>query len=137
MTLDHIGIAVTDLEAGLRAWAPLGLGGEPPEWVAQDQVTVVFVPYTGGRMELLAPTSSDSPVARFLAKRGPGLHHLAFRVGDIDAIVARLVSEGVRMIDEVPRPGAHGTRVAFIHPAATGGILVELVEQPEGTSLDG
>lgn len=130
MKLDHIGVAVRDLEASLKAYEVLGLPAAHREHVAKDQVEVAFVPFSGGRFELLKPEADESPVGRFLAKRGEGIHHVALAVEDIDQEVSRLKSAGVRLIDQEPRPGAEGTLVAFIHPSATGGVLVELVERP-------
>jgi methylmalonyl-CoA epimerase len=133
-TLDHIGIAVADLEASLAfVRDALGLEIVPAEDVASQRVRVRFAPLTGsaaGRLELLEATADDSPIATFLAKRGPGLHHVALRVDDIRAALAELKAKGVRLIDETPRPGAEGTLVAFIHPASTHGVLVELTERP-------
>lgn len=129
MELDHIGVAVSAVGPAQAAWALLGLAAETPETVAGDGVTVVFCPFSGGRLELLEPLDEDSPVGRFLARRGPGLHHLAFRVERLDETLDRLKAHGVRLLDPVGRPGAHRTRVAFLHPAAMGGVLVELVER--------
>ncbi|MCL5117059.1 MAG: methylmalonyl-CoA epimerase [Firmicutes bacterium] len=132
MKLDHIGVAVRDLEASLKAYETLGLTVAHREHVERDQVEVAFVPFEGGRFELLKPDAETSPVGKFLAKRGEGIHHVALTVEDIQAEVERLKASGVRMIDASPRAGAEGTLVAFIHPAATGGVLVELVQRPEG-----
>jgi methylmalonyl-CoA epimerase len=133
-TLDHVGIAVADLDASLAFIRDaLGLEIEPAEEVAPQRVRVRFAPLTGaaaGRLELLEATADDSPIATFLAKRGPGLHHVALRVDDIRAALAELKAKGVRLIDETPRPGAEGALVAFIHPASTHGVLVELTERP-------
>lgn len=130
MTLDHLGVAVRNLETSLTAYKVLGLEAVHREIVAKDQVEVAFVPFTGGRFELLQPLAADSPVGRFLAKRGEGVHHVALSVDDLHAEVDRLKAAGVRMIDDAPRPGAEHTLVAFIHPASTGGVLIELVERP-------
>ncbi len=134
MKLDHIGVAVADLEKSIQAYEALGLGVAHREHVAKDRVEVAFVPFQGGRFELLHPAQEDSPVGRFLAKRGEGIHHVALTVDDIAGEVARLKASGVRMIDQEPRSGAEGTLVAFIHPAAMGGVLVELVQRPQGES---
>jgi methylmalonyl-CoA/ethylmalonyl-CoA epimerase len=126
-TLDHIGIAVKDLDAALSFYRDaLGLEIEPPEEVATQKVRAHFIPVGESALELLEATAPDSPIARYLEKRGPGIHHLTLRVDDIHAALARLKERGVRLIDDVPRPGAEGALVAFIHPAAAHGVLVEL-----------
>jgi methylmalonyl-CoA/ethylmalonyl-CoA epimerase len=126
-TLDHVGIAVGDVSASLRFFRDaLGLEVDPPEDVPSQQVRVTFLPAGESSVELLEPTSAESAVSRYLAKRGAGMHHVAFRVDDIREAIAELKARGVRLIDEVPRPGAHGSLVAFIHPSATDGVLVEL-----------
>ena len=128
--LDHVAIAVASIDEALPVFELLTGGvGSPRERVESQGVDVVFVGTGVGRIELIEPVSEDSPVARFLAKRGPGLHHLAYRVPDIEAALARLSAAGMRLIDERPRPGAHGRLVAFIHPASTGGVLIELVQE--------
>jgi methylmalonyl-CoA/ethylmalonyl-CoA epimerase len=125
--LDHIGIAVADLDEALAFYRDaLGLEVQVPEDVLSQGVRVHFMPAGGAAIELLEATAEDSPIARYVAKRGPGLHHITLRVDDIGAALARLKSRGVRLIDEVPRPGAHGSLVAFIHPASAHGVLVEL-----------
>jgi methylmalonyl-CoA/ethylmalonyl-CoA epimerase len=125
--LDHIGIAVADLDEALAFYRDaLGLEVQVPEDVPAQRVRVHFLPAGGAAIELLEATAEDSPIARYVAKRGPGLHHITLRVDDIAAALARLKSRGVRLIDEVPRPGAHGSLVAFIHPASAHGVLVEL-----------
>lgn len=129
LPLDHVAIAVADLESAQPLFESLiGAAGSPVERVAGQQVDVVFVGSGTGRVELIAPTSVQSPVARFLERRGPGLHHLAYRVADLDAALEALAARGVRLIDEHPRAGAHGRRVAFIHPQSSAGVLVELIE---------
>ena len=126
-TIDHIGIAVSDVNASLRFFRDaLGLEVEAPEEVPSQQVRVTFLPAGASSVELLEPTSAESAVARYLSKRGAGIHHVAFRVDDIREAMAELKARGVRLIDEIPRPGAHGSLVAFIHPSATDGVLVEL-----------
>jgi len=126
-TLDHIGIAVADVNASLSFFRDaLGLDADPPEDVAGQRVRVTFLPAGQSSVELLEATADDSPVGRFLAKHGAGLHHVAFRVDDISAALAELKARGVRLIDDAPREGAHGALVAFIHPSATHGVLVEL-----------
>jgi LAO/AO transport system kinase len=125
--LDHIGIAVADLDAALRFYRDaLGLEIEAPEEVASQRVRAHFIPAGEVALELLEATAPDSPIARYVEKRGPGLHHITLRVDDIEAALARLKARGVRLIDERPRAGAHGSLVAFIHPSSTHGVLVEL-----------
>lgn len=126
-TLDHIGIAVADLDAALRFYRDaLGLEIEAPEEVQSQRVRAHFIPAGAASLELLEATAPDSPIARYLEKRGPGLHHITLRVDDLEAALARLKARGVKLIDERPRDGAHGSLVAFIHPASTHGVLVEL-----------
>ena len=126
-TLDHIGIAVADLRAALAFYRDaLGLEIEAPEDVASQHVRAHFIPAGGAALELLEATAEDSPIAKYVAKRGPGLHHITLRVDDIRATLAQLKAKGVRLIDETPRAGAHGSLVAFIHPASAHGVLVEL-----------
>ena len=126
-TLDHVGIAVGDIHASLDFFRDaLGLDVDAPEDVPAQRVRVTFLPAGEASLELLEPTAPDSPVARYLSTRGAGMHHVAFRVEDIRAALAELKARGVRLIDEAPRPGAHGSLVAFIHPSAAGGVLVEL-----------
>ena len=126
-TLDHIGIAVANVADALAFYRDaLGLEVEPPEEVPSQRVRAHFIPTGESAVELLEPTAEDSPIARFIAKRGPGLHHITLRVDDLVAALAELKARGVRLIDEAPRPGAHGSMVAFIHPASAHGVLVEL-----------
>ncbi len=125
--IDHIGIAVGDLNAMLKFYRDaLGLEVQPPEEVPSQKVRVHFLPLGDAALELLEPTSPDSPVARFVEKRGPGIHHLTLRVDDIHAALADLRARGVRLIDETPRTGAEGALIAFVHPSSTGGVLIEL-----------
>ena len=125
--LDHIGIAVSDIDAALTFYRDaLGLEIEAPEEVASQRVRAHFIPAGEAALELLEATAEDSPIAKYVAKRGPGLHHITLRVDDIRAALEQLKARGVRLIDEVPRPGAHGSLVAFIHPASAQGVLVEL-----------
>jgi methylmalonyl-CoA epimerase len=125
--LDHIGIAVADLPAALAFYRDgLGLEVEGSEVVASQHVHAHFVPVGGATLELLEATAPESPIARYIDKRGPGLHHITLRVEDIVAALAQLQARQVRLIDERPRPGAEGALVAFIHPAAAHGVLVEL-----------
>jgi methylmalonyl-CoA/ethylmalonyl-CoA epimerase len=137
MRIDHVAVA-TDDEAASTAFFRdvLGLQAQAAEDVATQHVRVRFLGRGHAKLELLMPTSDDSVVAKFLRTRGPGVHHVALRVADLDALVAELTARGVRLIDREPRLGAHGTRVAFIHPASTGGVLVELVEAREGGDVD-
>jgi methylmalonyl-CoA/ethylmalonyl-CoA epimerase len=126
-TLDHIGIAVANLEEALRFYRDaLGLEIEMPEEVPSQHVRAHFIPAGESALELLEATDAESPIAKYVARRGPGLHHITLRVDDIAAALARLKARGVRLIDEVPRPGAHGSLVAFIHPSSAHGVLVEL-----------
>lgn len=127
--LDHVGVAVDSLDAAIAALdAVLGATASPAEEVASQGVRVRFLGEGPGRLELLEATSADSPIARHLARRGPGLHHLAFRVPDLEAALQRLDSAGVRLIDREPRPGAGGHLVAFLHPRSTAGVLIELIQ---------
>lgn len=133
--LDHIGIAVADLDAALAFYRDaLGLEISVPHEVPTEKVRATFVPVGGPSLELLEPTAPDSTIQRFIDRHGPGIHHLTLRVADLSAALARLKARGVRLIDEQPRAGAHGSRVAFVHPAGTGGVLVELTQEgpPEG-----
>jgi methylmalonyl-CoA/ethylmalonyl-CoA epimerase len=130
MELDHIGVAVRDLVRGEEAWARVAAGQGSPEMVGDDGVKVLFCPFDGGAVELLEPSRDESPVGRFLERRGEGLHHVAFRVPDIRAALQEMAQTGVELIDREPRPGAHGTLVAFLHPKSFAGVLVELVEHP-------
>ena len=129
--LDHIGIAVKDVAAALAFYRDaLGLEIEPPEEVASQHVRAHFVPVGESKLELLEPTAPESAIARYLDKRGPGLHHITLRVEDIGAAIAQLKARGARLVDEAPRPGAEGSLIAFIHPAATHGVLIELKQAP-------
>jgi len=130
VTLDHVGIAVSDLAAALAFYRDaLGLEIATPEEVASQRVRAHFVPVGESAIELLEATAPDSPIAKYLDRRGPGLHHITLRVDDIHAALAELKARGVRLVDESPRPGAHGSQVAFIHPSAAHGVLVELVQK--------
>ncbi len=125
--LDHIGIAVSDLPAALAFYRDaLGLDVEPPEEVPSQQVRAHFVPVGAARLELLEATADGSPIATYIGKRGPGLHHITLRVESVEAALAELRARGVRLIDAAPRPGADGSLIAFVHPSATAGVLVEL-----------
>lgn len=125
--LDHVGIAVKDLEEALAFYTgALGLDLEPAETIPSQRVRAHFVPAGEGFLELLEATDEHSPIARFVDRRGPGLHHLCLRVEDLGAVLADLKARGVRLIDETPRPGAQGSLVAFVHPSESHGVLVEL-----------
>ncbi len=128
--INHIGVAVENITEAARFYKDaLGLAVEGEETVAGQKVRVAFLTVGETRIELLEPTAEDSPVKKFMDGKGPGVHHLAFDVDDIEAELARLKAAGVRLIDETPRPGAHGTRIAFVHPKEARGVLVELTEQ--------
>lgn len=127
LRINHLGIATPGLDEAVARMARLfELAPEHLEAVADQKVKTAFFPLGQSTLEFLESTDPEGPIGKFLAKRGPGLHHICFEVDDIDAMVAHLVGKGVRMIDPVPRAGAHGCRVAFIHPAETGGVLMEL-----------
>lgn len=128
LEIDHIGIAVTDLDEGALPWTVLGLPWFEDEEVPGQGVRVRLLRAGDAWIELVAPTRDDSPVARYLERRGPGLHHVALRVDDVEHELARLVADGARAIDPTPRPGRGGSRVAFLHPGWTNGVLVELVQ---------
>ena len=140
MKIEHIGIATPKIEDALAFWRDaLGLAVVHTEEVAEQGVRVAMLPVGEPRVELLEPTHDESPVAKFLRKRGPGVHHVAVRVEDIRAALARLKSRGARLIDEEPRVGAGGCLVAFVHPSSAGGVLLELVEHrsdPEASETE-
>ena len=128
--LDHIGIAVDDLDAALAFYADaLGLEVEATEDVPSQGVRVHFVRVGSAALELLEATSEESPIRRFVTRRGAGIHHITLRVDDIAAALARLKARGVRLVDETPRDGAEGALVAFVHPASAHGVLVELKQE--------
>jgi len=123
----HVGVAVPDLDLALAFYHDvLGLEAHPPE--VADGATIVALPFGDAEVELLAPLEPESPIARFLAQRGPGIHHICYRVADLDAALEACRAAGYRLIDEIPRLGAGGRRIAFVHPKATAGILLELTE---------
>jgi methylmalonyl-CoA/ethylmalonyl-CoA epimerase len=127
--LDHVGIAVASLDDALPRWEAItGSAGYGREIVDSQGVEVVFVGHGAGRVELLTPTRADSPIARFLERRGPGIHHICYRVADIAAALDDFASQEFQLIDRESRTGAHGHRVAFMHPKSAGGVLVELLE---------
>ena len=129
MKIDHIGIATPELEEGLAVWRDaLGLKVDATEEVTEQGVRVAMLAIGETHVELLEPLSPDSAVGRFLAKRGPGIHHIAVEVADIYASLEDLKSKGARLIDETPRAGAGGCLVAFVHPTSTKGVLLELVQ---------
>ena len=129
-TLDHIGIAVANIDEALTFYRDaLGLEIDAPEEVVSERVRAHFIPAGETALELLEATAQDSPIAKYVAKRGPGLHHITLRVDDIAEALAQLKARGVRLIDESPRPGAHGSLVAFIHPSSAHGVLVELTQR--------
>lgn len=127
--INHIGIAVKNLEAAIPFYRDqLGMEFEGTEEVAEQKVKVAFLKVGESRIELLEPTADDSPVAKFLEKNGEGIHHMAYEVTDIEAALTDLKQKGVRLIDEKPRHGAHGSLIAFLHPKATGGVLTEICQ---------
>jgi methylmalonyl-CoA/ethylmalonyl-CoA epimerase len=127
----HVGVAVTSVTEALAFYRDV-LGVQPHAPDAADGATVVSLPFGGPEVELLEPTSADSPIAKFIAKRGPGIHHICYEVDDLEAALARCREAGYRLVDEVPRTGAHGRRIAFLHPKSTGGILLELTSPATG-----
>jgi len=129
MKIDHIGIATRHLEEGLAIWRDaLGLAVDATEEVAEQGVRMAMLPVGDTHVELLEALTPDSSVGKFIAKRGPGLHHIAVQVDDIGASLADLKSKGARLIDETPRIGAGGCLIAFVHPSSTNGVLLELVQ---------
>jgi methylmalonyl-CoA/ethylmalonyl-CoA epimerase len=131
--VDHIGVAVEDLDAAIALHEEAyGMAVAHREVVEEQGVEAVLLDVGENHVELLRPLSSETPVGRFLSKRGPGLHHVAYQVTDIEATLDALRAEGVRLIDETPRVGIRGSRVAFLHPASSGGVLTEIVQPSEG-----
>lgn len=130
LKIDHLGIAVKSIDQSKSFWTDiLGLSLEGTETVEEQKVTTAFLPVGDSEVELLESTSPDGPIARHLEKKGEGIQHVAFRVENIEAALAELKEKGVRLIDETPRKGAGGAKIAFLHPKATNGILVELSER--------
>ena len=128
--IDHIGIAVHSLDEALPFYRDqLGMSFLGTEEVGEQKVKVAMLQIGEAKIELLEPTSTESPVARFLEKNGPGIHHLAYGVEDIVQAIAKLEQDGARMIDRVPRTGAHGTLIAFVHPKSSGSVLTELCQE--------
>jgi methylmalonyl-CoA/ethylmalonyl-CoA epimerase len=131
--IDHIGVAVEDLDAALALYeGTLGMPLVHRETVTEQGVEAVLLDVGDGHVELLAPLGPDTPVGKFLAKKGPGLHHVAYAVTDIEATLASLKDAGVALIDETPRVGIRQSRVAFVHPKSTGSVLTEIVQPAEG-----
>ena len=126
--IDHLGIAVKSLEAAKAIYEKLGLRVSPEETVEQEQVRLVMVPIGESRLELLEATSENSTIARFIARRGEGLHHVSMKVPDLRAVVERLKRDGVRLVSEEIKTGAGGHQYVFVHPSSTGGVLLELVQ---------
>jgi len=131
MKLDHIGIAVRKIDDALAVYRALGIDVQHVEDVASQGVKTAFLSVGESNLELLEPLSEQSAVAKFIEKRGEGIHHICLRVDDIETHLARLKEQGFRLIHESPVPGAHGCRVAFLHPAAGHGVLIELSEKVE------
>jgi methylmalonyl-CoA epimerase len=131
--IDHLGVAVTDLDAAIALYEQTyEMKLVHRETVTEQGVEAVLLDVGENHVELLRPLSEDTPVGKFLAKRGPGLHHVAYQVSDIEAILAKLKEGGTRLIDETPRTGIRGSSVAFLHPASSGGVLTEIVQPAEG-----
>lgn len=131
--IDHVGVAVEDMDGALSLYRDsLGMSLAHRETVEQQGVDAALLDIGDGHVELLAPLGPDTPVGKYLAKRGPGIHHVAYAVEDIDAELERLREAGLRLIDETPRVGIRNSRVAFLHPAVVGGVLTEIVQPAEG-----
>lgn len=130
ISIDHLGVAVASIDEALPFYRALLVRNEAihREVISHEQLTAVMLPLEGSRIELLEPLAPDSVIGRFLARRGPGLHHVAFRVPDLEAAVERLKAQGAKLQNE-PRTGAGGHRYVFVHPASTGGVLIELVQE--------
>lgn len=136
MKINHLGIATKGIDEALKFWEDaLGLENVHTEVVEDQKVRVAMLPIGESRVELLEPTSDDSPISKFLEKRGGGIHHIAVEVEDIEASLAKLKENGMRLIDETPRIGAEGCLVAFVHPASTNGVLLELVQTLENNGI--
>ena len=131
--IDHIGVAVADLESAIALHTQAyGMPLVHRETIAEQGVEAVLLDVGESHVELLSPLAEDTPVGRFLAARGPGLHHVAYQVGDVDSTLAQLRERGLRLIDETPRTGIRGSRVAFLHPKSSGGVLTEIVQPAKG-----
>lgn len=134
--IDQVGIAVEDLDAALGFYArAFGLTPSSREQVASDGVEEAMIDVAGVQLQLLQSTREGSPIERFLASRGPGMHHLGIAVRSLDAALEHLRTEGIELIDDEPRIGGSGHRIAFVHPRSTGGILIELIEDPAGRDM--
>ena len=131
LKIDHIGIAVKNLAESAKLYEMLGIQSTGSEVVAEQQVKVSFFPVGDSEIELLESTSPDGPIARYIEKNGEGIQHLALRVDNIEAALAELKANGIRLIDEKPRYGAGGAKIAFVHPKSTGGILLELSQRED------
>ena len=130
MKINHLGIATKGIDEALKFWEnALGLESVHTETVEDQKVRVAMLPIGDTRIELLEATSDDSPIAKFIEKRGGGIHHIAVEVEDIEASLAKLKAEGARLIDEQPRTGAEGCLIAFVHPSSTNGVLLELIQK--------
>lgn len=127
--ISHIGIAVKNLEEGIAFYQKLGLILEGTEEVPSQMVRVAFFPIGDTRIELLAPTSEESPIAKFIEKKGEGIQHIAFAVDDLPQTLKDTEEDGIQLIDKEPRPGAHGADIAFLHPKSTGGVLIEFCKE--------
>lgn len=131
--IDHIGVAVADLDAAIELYeGSMGMPLVHREVVEEQGVEAVLLDVGSGHVELLSPLGEDTPVGKFLAAKGPGLHHVAYAIADIDVALAELADRGIKLIDTEPRTGIRGSRVAFAHPKATGGVLTEIVQPAEG-----
>lgn len=130
LKIDHLGIAVSSIEKGKNFWTDiLGLSYEGSETVAEQKVTTAFFPVGESEVELLESTDPEGPIAKYIAKRGEGIQHVALQVEDIEAALEELKQKGIRLIDQTPRIGAGGAKIAFLHPKATNGVLVELCQR--------
>ncbi|HCX73041.1 MAG TPA: methylmalonyl-CoA epimerase [Candidatus Cloacimonas sp.] len=129
--IDHIGIAVQDLQEAIQLYEKMGFKLVGTEEVADQMVKVAFFPIGEARLELLEPTSEASPIAKFIAKKGAGIHHIAFRTDDTAAELNKMQETGIRLIDKKPRSGAHNTKIGFLHPKSTLGVLMEICELSE------
>jgi methylmalonyl-CoA/ethylmalonyl-CoA epimerase len=127
--IDHLGVAVSSIDAALGIYRALGLAEAEREELTAQKVVAAFLPVGESRIELIEPTSEDSPVAKFLAKRGEGLHHVCFAVEDLETALADLAARGFRLVHSIPVAGANGKRVAFLHPEAAHGVLIELTQE--------